>query len=201
MAYPVKKFHKEFPQYCVVNEAFTLEEVDKIIDLEDLNRFQKGAVGRGEDKKGEVHKSTRDSDIMWIHPDPNSEWLFQKFSLMTSFVNYDFFMLDISHFDAFQYSLYSAKDQQHYDWHLDTGPIYEAYVRKISATILLSDPDEYEGGEFECVVQGQVHNPVSLKPKKGEAIFFSSSYPHRVKPVTAGVRKSLVCWVLGKYNE
>jgi PKHD-type hydroxylase len=201
MPYPVKKFHKEFLQFCLVNEAFTPEEADKIIDLEDLNRFQKGAVGSSENKVGEVRTSTRDSDIMWIHHEPNSDWLFQKFAAMVSFVNYDYFMLDISHFDAFQYSLYRSKDQQHYDWHLDTGPVYEPFVRKISVSILLSDPDEYEGGEFECVIQGQVHNPTCIKPKKGEAVFFSSSYPHRVRPVTSGVRKSLVCWILGKNNE
>ena len=199
MAFPVNKFLREFQQFCVVNEAFTQEEVDKILDLEDLNRFQKGAVGSadGKSKRGEVVISTRDSEVMWIHPDQNSDWLFRKFSQLCSFVNYDHFMYDISHFDAFQYTVYNSNTQQHYDWHLDVGGVYENYERKLSVSICLSDPNEYEGGDFVCILNGKVDQPYVARPPRGDAIFFPSWVPHKVTPVTAGVRKSLVCWVQG----
>ncbi len=40
MPYPVQKYVRELNQFCIANEAFTQEEIDKIIDLEDLQKFQ-----------------------------------------------------------------------------------------------------------------------------------------------------------------
>ena len=195
MSYPVQKFIKHFSQFCVASEAFTSDEVDRILDIEDLDGFQKGRVGVG--KTGSVEEKTRDSDIMWIHPQtPGAMWLFEKFSMLTSMVNYDHFNYNISHFDAFQYTKYNSKGQ-HYDWHIDSGGTYGNYERRISASIMLTDPEEYEGGEFVAVINGKVDEPFVAKPPKGDVIFFPSWIPHKVAPVTSGVRKSLVVWVLG----
>ena len=81
-----------------------------------------------------------------------------------------------------------------YDWHTDndvTGK-NEPPVRKISMTLLLSDPSTFEGGELEFMSKGK-----SAKLKQGQAIFFASWLQHRVKPVTRGERKSLVMWFGG----
>lgn len=196
MPFKLQKYARRLEQYCVVNNAFTEEECDKIVDLEDLQKFQKGGVGAG--GPGQINKKARDSDIMWIIPDQNSDWLFQKFGNLVSLVNYDHFMYNIDGFDAFQYTVYKAKNKQHYDWHVDVDVNSSNYVRKISASVILSDPKDYEGGEFELVPHGRVNEPFVVKPKRGEVVFFSSFMPHRVRPVTSGVRKSLVCWVMGE---
>lgn len=196
MPFKLQKYARRLEQYCVVNNAFTEEECDKIVDLEDLQKFQKGGVGAG--GPGQINKKARDSDIMWITPDQNSDWLFQKFGNLVSLVNYDHFMYNIDGFDAFQYTVYKAKNKQHYDWHVDVDVNSSNYVRKISASVILSDPKDYEGGEFELVPHGRVNEPFVVKPKRGEVVFFSSFMPHRVRPVTSGVRKSLVCWVMGE---
>jgi PKHD-type hydroxylase len=107
-------------------------------------------------------------------------------------------MYDIDGFESFQYTVYKSKDKQHYDWHVDAGNLSTPYERKISATIVLTPPEKYEGGEFEIVMDGQVASPQLLKPEAGDVIFFDSRMPHRVRPVTSGVRKSLVAWVMGK---
>ena len=70
MAFKVQKYVRRLEQYCVVNKAFTEDECDKIIDLEDLQKFQKGGVGSG--PQGKVDKKARDSDIMWLMQDQNS---------------------------------------------------------------------------------------------------------------------------------
>jgi hypothetical protein len=80
MPYPVQKYIRTLNQFCVATNAFTPEEVDKIIDLEDLQKFQNGAVGGG--GKGQVNKKTRDSEVMWVMHDQNSDWLYQKFSFL-----------------------------------------------------------------------------------------------------------------------
>ena len=81
-----------------------------------------------------------------------------------------------------------------YDWHMDNDVLgkHEPPVRKISMTLLLSDPATFEGGELEFMQNGK-----TAKLKQGQAIFFASWLQHRVKPVTRGERKSLVMWFGG----
>ena len=81
-----------------------------------------------------------------------------------------------------------------YDWHMDNDVLgkHQPPVRKISMTLLLSDPATFEGGELEFMSKGK-----TAKLKQGQAIFFASWLQHRVKPVTKGERKSLVMWFGG----
>ena len=81
-----------------------------------------------------------------------------------------------------------------YEWHMDNDVAgkHQPPVRKISMTLLLSDPSTFEGGELEIMSKGK-----TAKLKQGQAIFFASWLQHRVKPVTQGERKSLVMWFGG----
>ena len=81
-----------------------------------------------------------------------------------------------------------------YDWHMDNDVAgkHQPPVRKISMTLLLSDPSTFEGGELEFMSKGK-----TAKLKQGQAIFFASWLQHRVKPVTKGERYSLVMWFGG----
>lgn len=68
------------------------------------------------------------------------------------------------------------------------------YVRKISFSLLLSDVDDFEGGNFQTLNGKKTY----FSPrKKGTLIIFDSRVPHRVLKVTKGERKSLVGWVVG----
>ena len=82
-----------------------------------------------------------------------------------------------------------------YDWHMDcdVNMAHEPPVRKISMTLLLNDPSEFEGGDLELMAPGKF-----AKLKQGYAIIFASFLNHRVAPVTRGVRQSLVVWFGGK---
>ena len=92
-----------------------------------------------------------------------------------------------------QYSEYSKGD--YYNWHMDVGinatPVPP--VRKISMTILLSDPSEFVGGELEFMSEGNKPPQLLL----GQAIFFCSMIRHRVAKVKKGIRRSLVMWFGG----
>ena len=81
-----------------------------------------------------------------------------------------------------------------YDWHMDNDVQgkHQQPVRKISMTLLLSDPSTFEGGELEITSKGKI-----AKLKQGQAIFFASWLQHRVIPVTKGERSSLVMWFGG----
>ena len=80
------------------------------------------------------------------------------------------------------------------------------YVRKLSFSIQLSDPEDYEGGELEFKVNkygSEKRGDFALDEtffapnKKGTIIIFDSRVKHRVCEVKSGVRKSLVGWVVG----
>lgn len=94
-----------------------------------------------------------------------------------------------------QYTEYHATNRGKYDWHhdIDWNGSSE-YDRKISVTVQLSDPSEYEGGKFEFLETGQ---PKEEARMKGTVLMFPSYLQHRVTPVTEGVRKSLVAWFSG----
>ena len=99
-----------------------------------------------------------------------------------------------------QYTEYSKGG--FYDWHVDIGVNRHemAMVRKISLTLLLNDPKEFEGGELELfskAVSGDERGDAVFNLKQGQALFFASFHVHRVIPLTSGNRKSLVMWFGG----
>ncbi len=81
-----------------------------------------------------------------------------------------------------------------------SNPYMIGKIRKISVTISLNDPDEYEGGnlqfDFGPHAAERYLTCTEIRPK-GSVIVFPSHVYHQVSPVTRGTRYSLVCWSLG----
>ena len=105
---------------------------------------------------------------------------------------------DLTAIEPLQYGEY-AKTQQ-YSWHVDqhNQPYKDNMIRKMSFSVFLND--DYTGGEFDLEIFAP-HLPERFKTftklPLNSILFFQSDYWHRVRPVTKGVRKSLVGWVLG----
>jgi PKHD-type hydroxylase len=99
---------------------------------------------------------------------------------------------NLSHFkEDLQLGQY-IEGEGHYDWHMDVGE--NASTRKLSVSIQLSDPEEYEGGELNFFIN---RNEIKAPKTKGTVVIFPSFFMHKVSMVTKGVRKSLVIWVHG----
>ena len=82
----------------------------------------------------------------------------------------------------------------HYDWHVDSfNPDEFGNQRKLSAVLILSNPEDYEGGLLEIK---DLDTPLPKLPK-GSIIVFPSVLPHRVTVVTSGVRFTAVAWAMG----
>jgi PKHD-type hydroxylase len=62
----------------------------------------------------------------------------------------------------------------------------------LSATVFLASPDSYEGGEL---IIDNAFGSESIKLAAGHMIVYSSTSPHRVSPVTRGVRMACVFWI------
>lgn len=126
--------------------------------------------------------------------------------------------------ENFQYTIYNAREDaltgDFYTWHTDHGgetnycdrgfPSH----RKISMTIQLSDPDDYEGGKFQWLEPNSQFDRMQRGKTKidvdtsirtlpfscqalGSMCLFPSFLYHQVTPVTRGTRVSIVGWYNG----
>lgn len=68
----------------------------------------------------------------------------------------------------------------------------------ISATLFLSDPDEYDGGEL---VIEDTYGAHSVKLPAGDLILYPASSVHRVEPVTRGARLASFFWIESMVRE
>ena len=150
-------------------------------------------------------KKKRDSSIVWM----NDHWIYREVQPYVHEANRNAgwnFKWDWS--ESCQFTKY--KLGQYYDWHCDSwdkpyakeGPS-KGRIRKLSVTLSLSAPKTYKGGELEFdFKQNDPAEPrksricTEILPK-GSLVVFPSFVWHRVKPVTKGVRYSLVMWNLG----
>lgn len=192
MTITIPKFVPQVENFCVWGEGFTKEECDRIIELGEMAEFEKGRIG---DNK--LDEEVRDTDIVWLQPSDETHWIFERMAVLGSRINYDKFQMDLTRFDGFQYSKYAVDG--HYGWHSDTiiAPPHPELHRKISFSVMLTEPEEYEGGELLICHAGNIEKPASLKRSKGDVIAFYSHLSHKVAPVTKGERVSLVTWAMG----
>ena len=164
-------------------------------------------------KKGALKnlQKKRKSEIVWV----NDQWIYKEIhpfiheANKTAGWNFDW---DFS--ESCQFTKYGVG--QHYGWHCDSwDKPYDkpndlnshGKIRKLSVTVSLSDPSEYEGGNLEFDFRNQVDWERNKKSKikecteirpRGSIIVFPSFVWHRVNPVTKGTRYSLVIWNLGR---
>ena len=80
----------------------------------------------------------------------------------------------------------------HYDWHIDVGKAVPN--RKLSFTIQLSKPEDYEGGDLEFL--GTETNTDAFR-QQGTCIIFPSFLAHKVSKVKSGTRLAIVGWIHG----
>lgn len=145
-----------------------------------------------------INDEYRSSEIRWIDPHHwSNRFLTDMLWYFAKEANRNAFGFDIDYLPDIQYTKYSAAEDGKYDWHCDTfwaNPT--TYDRKISIVIQLTDPSEYEGGDFQLDPQ-YAQMPAEIIRAKGTVLVFPSFLNHRVTPVTRGVRRSLVSWIQG----
>ena len=178
---------------------FSEEELKSLEDYCSSLTLTPGSVVDPDPEKV-INTTIRQSNIHMVYPTQDTQWIFQKLLSITEMVNKDFYRFDLYGFEFFQYSEYYGSGDK-YDMHMDMIMGHEAkesngldVPRKLSIVMCLSDPADYEGGEFH-IFQGNV--PQVVEQKRGRLLVFPSWMLHAVTPVTKGVRKSIVVWVLG----
>lgn len=80
-----------------------------------------------------------------------------------------------------------------------SGSIFPARFRSdVSATLLLSEPDEYEGGEL---VIKSPSGERRFKAAAGSLITYPSNFLHEITAVTGGERRVAVFWFQSLYQD
>jgi len=173
---------------------FTPEQCKMIIEAGRAEPRNDASVGNAKGIKGGViDTKTRTSHISWI-PFKKMADMYKDIEKIMKTTNGNHFGFDgMTITEMAQYTEYP--EGGFYDWHMDcdVNMQHEPPVRKISMTLLLNDPSEFEGGDLELMAPGKF-----AELKQGHAIIFASFLNHRVNPVTKGMRQSLVCWFGGK---
>ena len=188
--------------------AISKKECEKLLDycikntkLKEAFVLNKGQSDADDDRIGRTDPSIRITDIAFVEPDGNEDnkvnelaWHFLNEANTRQF-NYE-----IESYQLVQFARY--RDGGHYGWHRDvneTAITPNGEMRKLSLTLCLTDPKEYEGGELqffngERPIEQRIINDIQ---DQGSVIVFDSRDWHRVIPVTKGTRYSLVCWSVG----
>lgn len=207
MAYQSIWYHTNLP-----NKVIDIIEEDLSENFDD--KLQDSRVGAGD--YGTVDKDKRNARNAWI---PTTHWVAGFVWHYVQKANRENFCFDLTNIDgeSLQYTVYGSGE--YYGWHNDQGiatyykpvslgnrghgaELFQDFVnqncervRKLSFSLLLSDPDTYEGGNLQLL--DEAGKSYYAPRKRGTIILFDSRTQHRVKKVTKGVRKSIVGWVVG----
>jgi PKHD-type hydroxylase len=81
--------------------------------------------------------------------------------------------------------------------HVDGGVRIDPHTGRklrtdISATLFLSDPQDYDGGELEIVDTYGLH---SVKLKAGDLVLYPATSLHQVTPIARGERLACFFWI------
>ena len=204
-----------FNYYWYFKSALTPRFCDDVIEYAKSKKEVMARTG-GFDKKNlnkediKNLQKKRKSDLVWM----NDNWIYRELHPYVHQANKLAgwnFQWDKS--EECQFTKY--KINQYYDWHCDSwDKPYDkpdtpdhGKIRKLSMTCQLTDGSEYSGGELEFDfrnydphLRDESKHRIQCKEilPKGSIIIFPSFVWHRVKPVTAGTRYSLVVWHLGR---
>jgi len=167
------------------DKAFSPEECLKIIEIGE-SKIPKFAPVVTKN-----NKPIRYSTIAWLYPSDDMKWVYRRVADVITSLNNQYFKFDLFGLtEGFQFTKYEAPGG-FFGMHKDMHAGYS--IRKLSMTLQLSDPEDYEGGELALLQEAEI-----LPKEQGKMICFPSYHFHEVRPVTKGTRYSLVAWVTGK---
>lgn len=202
---------KKLPITYTINPAIVALQTNLPMDLCNAIRNQYGPVEKHEASvkywdgvkiaEQKVNPERRSTKISWVK---ETEWVAGMIGYYIDKINDNHFGYDLSggiSGNSYQYTVYHEGD--FYDWHNDeTRNLYKMYmddrhgvVRKLSFSLQLSDPSEYDGGEL--VFMDEDDNEISQPKTAGTLVVFDSRQFHKVYPVTRGIRHALVGWYMG----
>lgn len=177
-------------RYAFYKNLFSPKECDDIVAyVKTTHKLTQATIAS---KDAPIQTDYRDSHVVFLQPCESLDWVYKRLTNAVLELNRDFFKFDLYGFtEGLQFTEYNAPGGK-YDPHIDK--LYNMTVRKLSIVLQLTDPSEYEGGDFE-IVEGK--GSEKLYRDQGTLLAFPSYTLHAVTPITKGTRHSLVGWISG----
>jgi len=161
-------------------------------EMDGLIAEHESSLGEGRLGTGGTAAEVRRSRVAFIDVERYT-WLYQRVWQAAIELNRRYFNVEISGItERIQLARYDGAERGFYTWHTDFADL--APRRKLSISVQLSRPEDYEGGDLELLFRDTPHK---ADRSRGALIAFPSFAVHRVTPVTAGTRWSLVTWISG----
>ncbi len=182
---------RHYPPFFVVEPGLSEAEVDLCLEVGEA--LSRRAATVAEAQGSVVDPTYRGASVGWLYPGEKTRGVFDLLARITESANtfFEFSLLGFA--EPVQYTVYEAPSVG-YEWHIDMVDTPTEVQRKLSLTLQLSAPGEYDGGALEfrdgCAV-------TAAPKERGAVIAFPGWVHHRVTPVSRGVRRSLVAWVGG----
>jgi PKHD-type hydroxylase len=177
-------------RYAFYKNLFSPKECDDIVNFVKTTYTLTTAVVVSKDAP--IQTDYRDSKVVFVNPCPQLDWVYRRLTDCVMELNRDFFKFDIYGFtEGLQFTEYNSPGGK-YDQHIDR--LFNMIVRKLSIVVQLTDPSEYDGGDFE-IIEGKKSE--KLHRDQGTLLAFPSYTLHAVTPITQGTRHSLVGWISG----
>lgn len=171
----------------VLPPLFSADECDRLIGHIGAVGQARGTIGAKDGRGAIVDLDVRRVHQTRLRRSAETQWIYDRLMSVVEPCNAAHFQFDVHEFEDL--SIVDYQEGDFYDWHLDLGRGAER--RKLSVSVMLSAPEEYDGGAltFPGAVLGGL--------AKGSAVVFASFLLHGVQPVTKGRRIALVGWLAG----
>lgn len=191
-------------EWAYYEGLFSAQECDAIVAAARRFQPQTGTIGGEGGDGSNVNREIRHGEVVFLQrTDPQFAQVFHTLDYCVDEANDQWFGVRYNRQGArqLQFSIYrgDADGGGHfYNAHQDTSLLSGDMPtqRKLSVVVQLSDPGEYDGGDF------QMHYVKTAPPAdkirtRGTVLIFPSLILHGVTAVTRGTRYSLVGWYVG----
>lgn len=184
-------------EWCYFKSYFSKEWCDDILNSFEDSDYNESYLGETDSTQD---KSFRNSKIAWLDQnDLTWDTVYKDIWTVQRRANQDWFGFHVEGSENIQLSRYDGENNEWYGKHRDTFFLTSSPTqRKLSAIIQLTDPNEYEGGDFTLFDCESFPNRDDIR-QQGTIIFFPSFTFHQANPVTKGVRHSLALWFNGPH--
>lgn len=179
------------------DNALNERQCDSIIEIANRLGLEKSEVVTPDWKKKYYDEKHRKCNSVYFKKDDLYNELYERICIVHKKANESYFKLDLESLD-FMVAQYEEGDVA-FEWHTD-DPLFSSEGiywsgRKLTSVFQLSMSSNYSGGDLE--IELARNQTKTSNRNKGNCIIFPSFLPHRVTPITSGIRYSLVVWSKG----
>ncbi|SFV08886.1 hypothetical protein SAMN02799631_04788 [Methylobacterium sp. 174MFSha1.1] len=146
--------------FHLIQDFLTADECARLEARLGQMRGQQAKIG-----EARLDVEVRSTRVLFVKEDAESGWLWERLARTVARINADHFGFDLDGPPQTpQLGEYAASDGGHYGWHVDRGGAGAMGRRKLTISVLLSDPEGCKGGDLHLNATGQPFQVPRARP-------------------------------------